>query len=137
MKYQDFVDNALNIKLDGSVGIICRNNAPNVALAFALIRQGIGCRIEGREIGNDLLKLVSKWKKVKNLTDFTQKLYEFFSKEFEKAPYAKMALLEDKLDTMIILIGEFKVLGKMIYIHWKPLLKECLRIPQIRIPPIL
>jgi len=112
VKYQEFVDNALNIKLDGSVGIICRNNAPNVALAFALIRQGIGCRIEGREIGTDLLKLVSKWKRVKNLTEFTEKLYEFFTKEFEKASYAKLALLEDKLDTMIILIERVQSLGK-------------------------
>jgi len=112
MKYQEFVDTALKTKLDKSVGILCRNNAPNVALAFALIRQGIGCRIEGRDIGNDLKKLVRKWKKVSNLTEFTQKLYEFFTKEFEKASYAKLALLEDKLDTMIILIERVQSLGK-------------------------
>jgi len=111
-KYQEFVDNALNIKLDRSVGILCRNNAPNVALAFALIKQGIGCRIEGRDIGNDLKKLVKKWKRVTDLDQFTIKLTEFFTKEFEKANYAKMQLLEDKLDVMIVLIERVQSLGK-------------------------
>jgi superfamily I DNA/RNA helicase len=112
MKYQEFVDQAMNIKLDRNVGILCRNNAPNVALAFALIRQGIGCRIEGKDIGKDLIKLVNKWKKVKTLSDFIIKLNEFFNKEFEKASYAKMQQLEDKLDTMIILIERVQSLGK-------------------------
>jgi superfamily I DNA/RNA helicase len=93
-------------------GIICRNNAPNVALAFALIRQGVGCRIEGREIGNDLKKLVRKWKTVTNLEEFTEKLVEFFGKEFEKAKFAKLQMLEDKLDTMIILIDRCQSLGQ-------------------------
>lgn len=111
-KYQEFIDMACDIKLDREVGILCRNNAPNVALAFALIRQGIGCRIEGKDIGNDLIKLVKKWKRVSNLNEFTVKLHEFFTKEFDKASYAKMQLLEDKLDTMIILIERVQSLGK-------------------------
>ncbi len=112
MKYQEFVDNATNIQLGRKVGILCRNNAPNVALAFALIRQGIGVRIEGRQVGQELINLVKKWKKIKNLTDFTVKLHEFFTKEFDKASYAKLQHLEDKLDTMIILIERVQSLGK-------------------------
>lgn len=111
-KYQDFVDNALNMGLSREDGIICRNNAPNVALAFALIRQGIGVRIEGKDIGADLLKTLKKWKRVTNLDEFTIKLNEYFTKEFEKANYAKMQLLEDKLDTFIILIERVQSLGK-------------------------
>lgn len=111
MKYQEFIDKALTMNLDKSWGVVCRNNAPNVALAFALIRQGIGVRIEGREIGADLIKITKRWKRVKNLTDFTIKLNEFFTKEFEKANYAKMQLLEDKLDTIIILIERCQELG--------------------------
>lgn len=112
MKYDEFVDIASTIPLNRNVGILCRNNAPNVALAFALIRQGIGCRIEGKDIGNDLKKLVKKWKRVKDLDELTTKLAEFFNREFEKASYAKMQLLEDKLDTMIILIERCKSLGQ-------------------------
>ncbi len=111
MTYDNFTKIASSIKLDGSVGILCRNNAPNVALAFALIKQGIGCRIEGRDIGNDLKKLVRKWKRVTNLEEFTLKLHEFFTKEFDNAKYAKLAMLEDKLDTMIILIERVQSLG--------------------------
>lgn len=123
-KYQEFVDIAGTLTLDRNVGILCRNNAPNVALAFALIRQGIGCRIEGKDIGNDLIKLVKKWKKVSNLTEFTIKLSEFFNKEFEKASYAKMQLLEDKLDTMIILIERVQSLGKEDLYSLEKLIKE-------------
>ena len=112
MKYDQFINDVGSFNLGKHVGILCRNNAPNVALAFALIRQGIGCRIEGRDIGNDLKKLVKKWKKVKNLTEFTIKLHEFFTREFEKATFAKMQMLEDKLDTMIILIERVQSLGK-------------------------
>ena len=112
MKYDIFIDKALEIGLNGKDGIVCRNNAPNVALAFALIRRGIGCRIEGKEIGTSLLTLVRKWRKIKDLTTFTEKLTQHFEKEFEKANYAKMQLLEDKLNTMIILIERCQDLGK-------------------------
>jgi DNA helicase-2/ATP-dependent DNA helicase PcrA len=111
-KYQEFVDSAITMKFSRNDGIICRNNAPNVALAFALIRQGIGCRIEGKDIGNDLKKLVNKWKRVSNLEEFTNKLLDFFNKEFNKANYAKLQLLEDKMDTMIILIERCQSLGQ-------------------------
>ena len=112
MKYDTFIDKALELGLNGKCGIVCRNNAPNVALAFALIRRGIGCRIEGKEIGTSLLTLVRKWRKIKDLTSFTEKLTQYFEKEFEKANYAKMQLLEDKLNTMIILIERCQDLGK-------------------------
>ena len=110
--YQKFLDGVTDMNFSGKDGIVCRNNAPNVALAFALIRQGIGCRIEGRDIGNDLKKLVRKWKRVTNLDEFTVKLSEFFNREFEKAKYAKLQLLEDKMDTMIILIERCQSLGQ-------------------------
>lgn len=110
--YDKFVEELAGKTFSREDGIICRNNAPNVALAFALIRQGIGCRIEGRDLGNDLKKLVRKWKRVTNLTDFMVKLNELFVKEFEKASQAKLQLLEDKLDTMIILIERCQSLGQ-------------------------
>jgi DNA helicase II / ATP-dependent DNA helicase PcrA len=112
IKYDDFIDKALEIGLGGNDGIVCRNNAPNVALAFALIRKGIGCRIEGKEIGTSLLTLVRRWKRIDDLNVFTEKLTKYFEKEFEKANYAKMQLLEDKLETMCILIERCQDLGK-------------------------
>lgn len=95
-----------------NIRVVCRYNAPCVATAFALIRQGIGCRIEGRDIGQNLINLCNKWKRVSDLSDFSEKLTKFFNKEFEKASNAKLAMLEDKLDTMLILIERCQSLGK-------------------------
>lgn len=43
-----------------SMAILCRNNAPLVAMAFKLIRQGIGVVMLGRDIGKGLEALASK-----------------------------------------------------------------------------
>lgn len=110
-KYQEFLDKATDYNLTKKDGIICRNNAPLVALAFGLIRKGIGCRIEGKDIGKNLLTLCNKWK-VKDLNTFTERLVKFFDREFSKANKAKMQLLEDKMETMIILIERCQSLGK-------------------------
>jgi superfamily I DNA/RNA helicase len=112
IKYDDFLNQIETMNLTSKDGIICRNNAPNVALAFALIRKGIGCRIEGRDIGQNLITLCNKWKRVSDLNEFTEKLSIFFNKEFEKASKAKLQMLEDKLQTMIILIERCQSLGK-------------------------
>ena len=111
MKYEDFLTQAATLNLTGEDLILCRNNAPNVSLAFALIRVGIGCRIEGRDIGQNLLTLCNKWK-TNCLTTFTEKLIKYFDKEFEKASKVKMQLLEDKLEVMVILIERCQSLGK-------------------------
>ncbi len=112
MKYDDFLAQVETMNLTAKDGIICRNNAPNVAFAFALIRKGIGCRIEGRDIGQNLISLCNKWRKINDLNEFTQKLVIFFEKEFEKASRVKMQLLEDKLQTMVILIERCQSLGR-------------------------
>lgn len=43
-----------------SIFILCRNNAPLLACAFKLIRQGIGVTMMGRDIGKGLIQLSSK-----------------------------------------------------------------------------
>jgi len=110
--YDKFLENATDYSLTKNDGIICRNNAPLVALAFGLIRKGIGCRIEGKDIGRNLITLCNKWK-VKDLNTFTNRLIDFTNKEMSKPMNrAKLQLLEDKLDTMIILIERCQSLGK-------------------------
>jgi DNA helicase-2/ATP-dependent DNA helicase PcrA len=39
---------------------LCRNNAPLVDLAYQLLKKGIGCQIQGRDIGKGLETLVTK-----------------------------------------------------------------------------
>jgi len=111
MSYNDFLDALPVLNLSSKDGIICRNNAPNVALAFALIRLGIGCHIEGKEIGQNLITLCNKWK-VSDLNTFCTRLSTYFDKEMAKANRTKMAALEDKYETMVILIERCQSLGK-------------------------
>lgn len=39
------------------IAVLCRNNAPLMALAFKLLRRGIGCQVLGRDIGRSLITL--------------------------------------------------------------------------------
>jgi superfamily I DNA/RNA helicase len=43
-----------------STAILCRNNAPLLTMAFRLIRAGIGCQMQGRDIGRGLVQLTKK-----------------------------------------------------------------------------
>lgn len=43
-----------------SIAILCRNNAPLLTLAFKLIRSGVGCQMQGRDIGRGLIQLTRK-----------------------------------------------------------------------------
>lgn len=88
--------------------ILCRNTKPLVSLAFSLIRQGVACHVEGREIGQGLLKLAKRWKSVKTLSTLRDKLEGF--KQSEMAKLEKKgneygaAAVEDKVETLFALI---------------------------------
>jgi superfamily I DNA/RNA helicase len=111
IKYDEFFKLAPTLELSKKDGIICRNNAPLVSLAFGLIRSGIGCRIEGRDIGQNLLTFTNKWK-VNDLATFALRIQTFFDKAIEKAKKATRGLLEDKYETLLILIERCQSLGK-------------------------
>ena len=67
--------------------VLCRCNAPLVAPAFELIRQGIKAVILGRDIGTGLLNLTSKIEKkqaVGNLPQLLAALYEYQQVEYVK-----------------------------------------------------
>jgi DNA helicase II / ATP-dependent DNA helicase PcrA len=60
-----------------SDAILCRNTAPLVDLALKLIRAGIGCKVEGRDIGQNLWKLAERWKRVKTVEILSERLREY------------------------------------------------------------
>jgi DNA helicase II / ATP-dependent DNA helicase PcrA len=100
-------------KFDASIllptdAIICRNTAPLVKTAFKLIRAGIACHVEGREIGAGLLALAGKWKSVKNLNKLAERLTEYQARETAKLQKqdreSAIAVLEDKVETLQALI---------------------------------
>ena len=83
--------------------ILCRNNAPLVKPAFALIRNGVKAVIRGRDIGKGLISLIAKM----NAQD-TSELFVKLS-QYENMEVAKLLLaeknaqaesLQDKIDTI-------------------------------------
>jgi DNA helicase-2/ATP-dependent DNA helicase PcrA len=87
--------------------ILCRNTAPLVEQAYALIRRGVACKVEGREIGNGLLRLVDRWKTIKTIPAFLDKLEDWQARECQKAVAKgkddKVQEIVDKCDTMRVI----------------------------------
>jgi superfamily I DNA/RNA helicase len=95
-------------RLDGDSSILCRNTRPLVTAAFALIRAKIPCRIEGRDIGEQLKKLATRWKSIANISALEEKLEEWLEKERAKwLPKKKMSKVqeaEDKVETLKVVM---------------------------------
>lgn len=87
--------------------MLCRTTAPLVAQAFALIRRGIACHVEGKEIGRGLLNLTRKWQ-TNDLEVFKSKLEEYLSRELFKFMEAKQErkgeVLQDKVQTLFVIM---------------------------------
>lgn len=88
--------------------ILCRNTKPLVELAYTLIRRGVSCHVEGRDIGKGLLALVNRWS-VKSLEAFRLKLEQWLEKETQKllakGQEQKAGALADKVETLAVLMG--------------------------------
>jgi len=82
-KVPDFWQEASGLTPDDV--ILCRKNAPLISLAFAMIRKGIGCQIEGRDIAEGLVALANRWKRAKTLDKLLEKLDEYRNREVAKA----------------------------------------------------
>lgn len=84
--------------------ILCRNTAPLIETAYSLLRKGVACKVEGREIGTGLLRLVNRWK-VSTIAAFLQKLDVYKEREIQKAlaknNESKKAEIEDRCLTLV------------------------------------
>ena len=91
-----------------SDAILCRNTAPLVELAFNLIRNGIGCRVEGRDIGKSLVAMTKRWKTAKTLDKLADRLHTYRSREIakamEKGSGQQAQQVEDRCDTLLVMI---------------------------------
>ena len=89
--------------------IICRNTKPLVEIAYNLIRNKIACKVEGRKIGEGLIKLAQRWK-VKNVQQLIDKLEIYKEKEIqkykEKGNDAKCQTIEDQVETLMVFIDQ-------------------------------
>jgi len=102
----EFWDNEV-AKLYPECAILCRNTKPLVALAFQLIRRNVACHVEGRDIGQGLLKLTQRWK-VTEIGELHDKLEEYLERERAKLDLAhkeaQSAALQDRVETLYILM---------------------------------
>lgn len=95
--------------------ILCRYNKYLVALAFKLIRNGVPAKIEGRSIGDGLLKLATRWKSVKTLNGLETRLEEHKNKEVTKALAAdredRADAIIDQVDTLLVIMRRVRDAG--------------------------
>jgi len=105
---EGIVRDSLNLVGEAVTGdmVLCRTNAPLVAPAFALIRNGVKAVIRGRDIGKGLKVLIRKMKS-STLLDLLSKLAEYKEREISKLIAAEKTsqaqALEDKVETVIAL----------------------------------
>lgn len=92
--------------LTAADAILCRNTKPLVQMAYTLIRRGIACHVEGRDIGMGLLKLVNKFES-RTLDGFIDKLTEYGEQQSQKliakGRETQAEALMDRVETILII----------------------------------
>ena len=87
--------------------ILCRYTKPLIQTAFRMIRAGIGCKVEGRDIGHNLIVLATRWK-ISSINALEKKLAVFLEHEVAKAraedSERKEQEVMDRVDTLRVFI---------------------------------
>ena len=88
--------------------VLCRTTAPIIKLAYSMLKDHIGVRIMGREIGEGLKSLVKKMN-AHGITKLVEKLEVYTTREVEKAiakrQDEKAGSIRDKSDCIMSLIN--------------------------------
>ena len=96
--------------------ILCRNTKPIIEQAYAMLRHGVGCRVEGREIGEGLLTLARRWKRIRSLAQLVDKLEDYQSRETQrwlaKGKEDRAQQIEDKCETVRVICLQLLADGK-------------------------
>jgi DNA helicase II / ATP-dependent DNA helicase PcrA len=93
--------------LGPSDAVLRRNTKPLVELAFDLIKKGIGCHVEGKDIGNGLVALARRWKKALTVADLLDRLDDHLARQSErlmaKGQEMKLESLNDRIETIKVI----------------------------------
>jgi len=96
--------------------ILCRNTAPLIDMAYALIKRGQPCKVEGRDIGESLLTLIRRWKTVKTIDQLVDRVETFKADQvarlLKKEREAAAQAIEDRCDTILVLCERMSEEGK-------------------------
>jgi len=97
--------------------VLCRTNAPLVSPAFECIRRGLKATIRGREIGKGIVLFIEKFK-ADDLGALDVLMGEYFAREYhrliERGKDASALLLEDKVETIRVVMAEVETVGELI-----------------------
>lgn len=115
--YASFVDSLPMIDRTAysETAILCRYNKYLVGLCFKMIRMGLPAKIEGRSIGEGLVKLATRWKSVKTVNGLETKLREYEEREVAKAlakqQEQKADRVTDEVATIMTIIERVRANG--------------------------
>lgn len=95
--------------------ILCRYTKPLIANAYAMIKAGVACKVEGRDLGKGLISLARMWK-ISTIARLEQRLGVYLAREIQKARKAqserKEQEVEDKVGSLMIFIERCRLTGK-------------------------
>lgn len=96
-------------KVTASDAALCRNTKPLIEEAYKFFRNGVACRVEGRDIGEGLIQLATKWKRVTTLGALVERIDEYqiteTAKWTAKENLGKVQAIEDKCETLRVIIN--------------------------------
>lgn len=88
--------------------ILCRNTKPLIGMAFDYIRRRIPVHVEGRDIGQGLMRIVRKWRRPKTVGELREKIMEWSEREVAKfldmGAEAKVQRLKDQVDSLFVIM---------------------------------
>jgi superfamily I DNA/RNA helicase len=95
--------------------ILCRVVRELIATAFGLIKRGIGCKVEGREIGAGLKKLITRFKST-TLADLADEISAWQESEVQKwqakGKESRAAQAEDQAQSLLVICDKLLADGK-------------------------
>jgi ATP-dependent exoDNAse (exonuclease V) beta subunit len=96
--------------------VLCRTNAPLVGACLDVIRSGKKAVIKGRDIGDNLVKLVKDLANpIDNIDTLKERLYDWLTKRCSETKYeAKKIMYNDKSDTILALCEGCKCVSEVI-----------------------
>jgi len=103
----DFMTMVCNKYLSEHDAILCRKTKPLVDMAFSLIRNGIACHVEGRDIGAGLVALVDKFKSARTVDQLLARMGAYGTQQAEKLKAkgkdAQAEALADRIATVAVI----------------------------------
>lgn len=113
----DFMTMVLEKQLAVTDAILCRKTKPLVETAFGLIRAGIACHVEGKDIGAGLISLIDKYKSAKTLKALIGRLEAYGERRCAKLTAQKKEsqaeALADRIATIKVIAEKFHTVDEL------------------------